>query len=169
MEQDQRHHQILSQRGLPHAHVDRPDIFGEDVYTCILANTSEARLTFHAPEQAKSGDSAVTYRVPETPGLCVHLTGRARTEWKHEVPRLHSGHRLSVSWRFYHEEEPNPAKPPPAKQPRTEPPTRTKLVIFSLCDGIGAVPLAANEIWPSQVIAHSWEILEHSVSVVKHR
>ena len=58
-------------------HVDRPDVFGEDVYTCILQNTSSERLTFHAPERKKWGDSAVAYRVPEAPGLCVHLTGPA--------------------------------------------------------------------------------------------
>ena len=57
----------------------------------------------------------------------------------------------------------------PAKRPRVALPPQTKLVIFSLCDGIGAVPLAANELWPSKVIAHAWEILEHSINVVKHR
>ena len=35
-------------------HIDRPDLFGEDVYTCVLANTSRSRLTFTHPN-AKSG------------------------------------------------------------------------------------------------------------------
>ena len=99
-------------------HIDRPDVFGKDVYTCVLENTSDAGLTFHAPKQAKWGDSAVHYRVPEAPGLCVHLMGQARETWKHEVPRLRHGHRLSVSWRFYHKQEPPPAMATPAKQPR---------------------------------------------------
>lgn len=111
----------------------------------------------------------VKYRVPETSGLCVHLTGQARTDGKHEFPRLKSGHRLSVSWRFYHQQEGEPPSPPPTKRPRLEPTVQTKLIVFSLCDGIGAVPLSANELWPGQVIAHSWEILEHSVKVVKHQ
>ena len=32
-------------------HVDRPDVFGDEVYTCILQSTSDQRLTFHAPEK----------------------------------------------------------------------------------------------------------------------
>ena len=147
-------------------HVDRPDLFGKDVYTCVLTNTSQSRLTFHAPKHKKWGDSKVEYRVPEAPGLCVHLTGPARTDWKHEVPTLAAGNRLSVSWRFYHQQQ-DPTQPPTATAPETVAPNRAQLIIFSLCDGIGAVPLAANEIWPGKVLAHAWEILEHSVKVVK--
>ena len=138
------------------------------MYTCVLANTSRSRLTFHAPKQDKWGDSKVEYQVPEAPGLCVHLNGPARTDWKHEVPMLQDGNRLSVSWRVYHQRQEQP-KIPAATSPRIVPPTRAKLIAFSLCDGIGAVPLAANEIWPGRVLAHAWEILEHSIKVVKHK
>ena len=104
----------------------------EDVHTCILQNTFDEGLTFHTPERKKWGDSAVKYRVPETPGLCVLLNGPVRTDWKHEVPRLNSGHRLSISWRFYQLDDGDASPPRPAKRPRTDPPATTKLVIFSL-------------------------------------
>lgn len=130
-------------------HVDRPDVFGEDVYTCILLNTSDERFTFHAPEKKKWGDSAVTYRVPESPGLCVHLTGPASTNWKHEVPRLKSGHRLSVSWRFYRTNDGEDLPPPPLKQPRFGPDRQNKVgrlqsVRRNRCRTVGGKPTMAE-------------------------
>ena len=83
--------------GMLKAHVDRPDLFGEDVYTCVLANTSCSNLTFHAPVELKWGESDMKYCLPEQAGICVALSGPARLEWKHEVPRLLQGKRHSIS------------------------------------------------------------------------
>ena len=40
-------------------------------------------------------------------------------------------------------------------------------MVLSLCDGIGAVPWAAENLWPGQVKVVSWEILKQAVAVAR--
>ena len=58
-----------AQRGKLDPHVDRPDLFEEDVCGCILENTTDVGLTRHAPEVQEWGNSKMAYKLPEKPGL----------------------------------------------------------------------------------------------------
>ena len=76
-------------------HRDRPDLFGERVYGCILDNTSDSGLEF------TSSATSSPIALPETPGLCFVQSGPARFDFTHEVRKLSTGRRISVTWRWY--------------------------------------------------------------------
>merc|ERR1712136_640662 len=79
-------------QGIPF-HVDRPGLFAEEVFGCILRNTSEMGMQF----RRKPGGR---FRLAERRGTCFKLSGDARYKWTHGVPPLASGDRFSVTWRF---------------------------------------------------------------------
>ena len=81
-------------QGIP-MHSDRQGDFGftEDVFGCILANTSDQVLEFEGPD--------FLYWLDESPGVCLHQKGEARYKWKHGVPPLSRGTRISVLWRWF--------------------------------------------------------------------
>ena len=93
------------------------------------------------------------------------MTSTARYQWTHGVPPIGKGTRKSLSWRYLQDNattdsghpdtEPQLGRLPSLERPtkrskkHKEPcPTATKLIILSLCDGIGAVPWAAENLWP---------------------
>ena len=82
-------------------HVDTIDLFEENVYGCILRNTSDRVLEFH--KMARADDSVHHCYIPkEVPGTCFVLGGSARYEWTHGVAPLRFGERISVTWRSFH-------------------------------------------------------------------
>jgi len=74
-------------------HVDRKDLFGEDVFGCVLENTSNSTLEF---ERSHSWT-----RLEELPGMCFHMRGDARSQWSHGVNLLGWGQRVSITWRWF--------------------------------------------------------------------
>merc|ERR1712129_250476 len=81
-------------QGLP-MHVDRPGLFDEDVYGCVLLNTSSSRLTF------ESMNSEERIELNESQGSCFVQRGEARYKWSHGVePIADGGERISVTWRW---------------------------------------------------------------------
>jgi hypothetical protein len=83
-------------------HLDRPEMFDEDVYGCILHNTSDQCLSF---DQRGSSGKLVghPHLVDEKPGCCFRARGPARYEWVHGVEELSHGERISITWRWIQE------------------------------------------------------------------
>jgi len=74
-------------------HVDRPEWYEDCVYGCVLINSSDSELEFH-----KAGECFIS---KESQGSCFRMEGTARYHWKHGVPPLTHGDRVSVSWRWF--------------------------------------------------------------------
>jgi hypothetical protein len=80
-------------------HIDRPGLFEEDVYGCVLQNTSDQRLSFE--QQTNSGELiAGPHYLDEQPGACFRQRGEARYDWVHGVDELQRGERVSITWRW---------------------------------------------------------------------
>jgi len=85
-------------QGIP-MHFDRKELFDEDVYTCILENSSDGALEFR--QTSRSGDIIKRFRCAETPGSILRMRGESRYVWLHGVdPPLTHGQRFSVTWRW---------------------------------------------------------------------
>jgi len=82
-------------------HSDKQDWFEEDVYGCVLKNTSDRVLQFHEVNSA-CGHALKCYFSDEQPGACFLQRGEARFLWKHGLAPLTSGERVSVTWRWFH-------------------------------------------------------------------
>jgi len=82
-------------------HTDVPDLFEEDVYGCVLENTSDTALEFRCP---KNGHIVTGYRLQEHPGMCFRQRGEARYDWWHGVNPVRTGERFSVTWRWFRAE-----------------------------------------------------------------
>mmetsp|Transcript_92623 Transcript_92623/g.297596 ORF Transcript_92623/g.297596 Transcript_92623/m.297596 type:complete len:124 (+) Transcript_92623:508-879(+) len=80
-------------------HCDRRYVYEKEVYGCVLLNSSDCALEFH--ERAKGGSLSQRYVIDESPGVCFAQRDTARFVWKHGVPPLSSGERLSVTWRWF--------------------------------------------------------------------
>ena len=133
------------------AHVDKVDKFTDTVYTCVLQTTCKQALTMFPPSDLLQARS---FPLTEAPGRVFAFSGEARYDWEHGVPVITEGERVSVSWR-----------------PRLSVgsgPGPSHVVLLSFCDGIGAVPLAANRIWPGKVVTFAWEILPHATKMAQH-
>jgi len=83
-------------------HVDRKEMFEEDVYGCVLLNTSDRALEFQQSDRGVPGETL--YRLEEAPGTCFQQRGKARYFWRHGVETLGSGERVSVTWRWIEQE-----------------------------------------------------------------
>lgn len=97
-------------QGIP-MHIDRPQMFCEDVYGCILHNTSDGALEFRKEASPRRQQPSVggeasynVFHVPEAPGVCFHQRGPARYEWLHGVEPITRGERISVTWRWFTDE-----------------------------------------------------------------
>lgn len=86
-------------QGIP-MHVDRKEMFAEDVYGCVLENTSDEALVFRKTDRL-TGNVTEEYRVEERPGTCFKQRGEARYRWSHGVEPLHLGQRVSMTWRWF--------------------------------------------------------------------
>ena len=145
-------------------HLDRVNIFDEKIFNCVLENTSGSQLVLHPPQGSNEADLVMHEEI----GTCLGMTDKARYVWTHGVPPLSRGTRKSLSWRYlldnattdtgHSDIEPQMERPPSIERQRksrrrTQKPRSvlTKLIILSLCDGIGAVPWAAETPWPGQV------------------
>jgi len=84
--------------------VDRKEMFEEDVYDCVLLNTSDKALEFQQFETVVHGKPLRMYRLEEAPGTCFRQRGKARYVWRHGVETLGSGERVSVTWRWIEQE-----------------------------------------------------------------
>jgi len=80
-------------------HCDKKDWFEEDVYGCVLKNSSNRALEFHKII-AGSDCARRCYVVDEEAGTCFCQSGPARFAWKHGVAPLTHGERVSVTWRW---------------------------------------------------------------------
>ena len=149
--------------------MDKVEQFTETVYTSVLLATSKQALTFFPPAGLQG---AIRFALMEAPGRVFSFSDKARYDWEHGVPVITEGERVSVSWRFFKGDRPKDISGPrPAKIPRLGLGTqegRTHVLLLSFCDGIGAVPLAANRIWPGKVTTFAWELLSHATNVAKH-
>lgn len=90
-------------QGIP-KHVDRKEIFCEDVYGCILRNTSDGALEFTRQQSSyMHGEDAPeeVFRIDEQPGTCFLQKGAARYEWVHGIKPITVGERCSVTWRWF--------------------------------------------------------------------
>ena len=81
-------------------HVDRPFWYLDSVYGCVLTNCSDSALELHTLGQ----EAGECFIIEENEGSCFRMTGAARFDWKHGVPPLTWGERVSVSWRWFKEE-----------------------------------------------------------------
>ena len=149
------------------AHVDKVDQFTETVYTCVLLVTSKQTLTLFPPA---SLPGALRFALMEAPGRVFSFSDKARYEWEHGVPVITEGERVSVSWRFFRQNHPQAVSGlRPAKIPRIDVGRQgTHVLLLSFCDGIGAVPLAANRVWPGKVTTFAWELLPHATKIAEH-
>lgn len=150
------------------AHVDKVEQFTDTVYTSVLQTTCAQSLTMFPPKDLPQTRS---FPLEEAPGRVFSFSGKARYDWEHGVPVLTKGERVSVSWRFFLDNKSQEIdEPRPAKVPRLSlrAPPGPAHVVLSFCDGIGAVPLAANRIWPGKVVTFTWEILPHATKVAQH-
>ena len=114
---------------------------------------SKQGLTMFPPRNLQG---AARFSLVEAPGRVFSFTGAALYDWEHGVPVITSGEYISVSWRFFKDDRPIPASvgPRPPKIPRVSLGSgeeSTHVIPLSFCDGIGAVPLAANKLWPGKV------------------
>lgn len=82
-------------------HVDACELFDEDVYGCVLLNTSSTTLEFRRAVPGELGGDIEVYRVAEEPGVCFRQRGEARYHWAHGLDPLMSGERISVTWRWF--------------------------------------------------------------------
>lgn len=103
--------------GIP-MHCDRLYAYEQDVYGCVLLNTSDAALEFHSP--APSDKDCSRYVVHESPGTCFVQRGKARFDWKHGVLPLSFGERLSVTWRWFLPDVHLAKRAGPAQQARND-------------------------------------------------
>lgn len=93
--------QYLEGQGIP-MHVDRREMFDEDVYGCVLSNSSNGALEF---QQAKrSGEVLRSFRLDERAGVCFRQREDARYKWTHGLEPLAFGERVSVTWRWFEAE-----------------------------------------------------------------
>lgn len=76
-------------------HTDEPHRFEEDVYGCVLENTSEAMLQFRCRA------SGAVFFLQEAPGTCFRQRDEARYRWLHGIDPLTKGERFSVTWRWF--------------------------------------------------------------------
>lgn len=83
--------------GIP-MHYDRKQLFTEDVYGCVLLNTSDGALCFRREGRV---DALEEFRIDEQPGVCFLQRGPARYEWSHGVKPISRGERVSVTWRWF--------------------------------------------------------------------
>mmetsp|Transcript_15774 Transcript_15774/g.49637 ORF Transcript_15774/g.49637 Transcript_15774/m.49637 type:complete len:99 (-) Transcript_15774:27-323(-) len=74
-------------------------MFEEDVYGCVLLNTSDRVLEFQ--QTTRSGKVLRSFRMDERPGACFRQRGEARYSWSHGLEPLESGERFSVTWRWF--------------------------------------------------------------------
>lgn len=161
-------------------HLDRVHIFDEKIFNCVLENTSDSQLVLHPPQGSNEADLIMQ----EETGRCVGMTDAARHRWMHGVPPIGSGTRGSLSWRYLIEDamtdtghpdtEPQSVQLPELerprkhlKQPKIPDASKPLVIILSLCDGIGVVPWAAEQLWLGHTAVFSWEILDHAVKVAK--
>ena len=130
-------------------HVDRPQ-FSETVYTCVLKTSTSSSLTMTSPD-------GVPTRLPEIEGSTVALSGKARHVWRHGVPKLDEGTRISLSWRYLQSVGVHGRTIPEPKvlTKNFKIKELPKILILSLCAGIGAVPFAAESMWPKRVNTHA--------------
>lgn len=77
-------------------HQDLKAMFEEDVYGCVLENTSDSRLKFELGAQSLIVD--------EQPGTCFRQRGASRFDWFHGIDKLTRGERFSVTWRWVRED-----------------------------------------------------------------
>ena len=80
--------------------------------------------------------------------------GEAWYKWKHEIHTTKQRKRLSVTWRVYRNEKEQEVCLPPDEKSRKAPTAQTKLVILSLCDSIGEVRFAAEQVWANAEVGH---------------
>ena len=79
-------------------HCDRPYVYTNEVFGCVLFNNSDSGLQFLTEKGRKL---VHRYVLPEESGSCFMQEGDARYHWKHGVPTLNRGERLSVTWRWF--------------------------------------------------------------------
>ena len=152
-----------SKGGQLRPHLDKVKQFRENIYSIVLQTTTEQGLWMYPP--SFSADEH-PFALPERAGRVFAMAEQSRYEWRHGVPPLQSGSRLSVSWRFFTEDflPQQEVRPKPPKIPRLGlgNSAANKILLFSFCDGIGAVPWTANQIWPGKVLlshGKSWNML----------
>ena len=80
-------------------HTDRPHIYRDVVFGCVLFNTSDSVLEFHTTDFC--GRPTQRYMIHEEVGCCFLQQNDARYSWKHGVPPLSRGERISVTWRWF--------------------------------------------------------------------
>jgi len=80
-------------------HFDKKEMFDEDVYSCVLSNTSDQVLKF--VKQDTDGEIVEEHLAPERPGMVCRQRGAARFEWLHGVETVTRGERFSVTWRWF--------------------------------------------------------------------
>mmetsp|Transcript_92371 Transcript_92371/g.285311 ORF Transcript_92371/g.285311 Transcript_92371/m.285311 type:complete len:274 (+) Transcript_92371:65-886(+) len=80
-------------------HADRRGLFVEDVYGCVLRNTSDRVLEFR--RSGRGGEVLREYSLEEQPGVCLLQRGEARYKWFHGLRPLSDGERISVTWRWF--------------------------------------------------------------------
>lgn len=82
-------------------HRDLPEMFEENVYGCVLENTSDSALEFsRTPDSAGALSNSGRYTVDERPGTCFRQCGEARFDWVHGINKITRGERFSVTWRW---------------------------------------------------------------------
>merc|ERR1712039_484002 len=81
-------------------HYDKKDLFEEDVFGCVLWNSSNRTLEFHEDIFVCTTHQRC-YTVAEQPGSCYWMSGPARFDWKHGLSKLTEGERISVTWRWF--------------------------------------------------------------------
>lgn len=79
-------------------HVDRPGMFYEHVFGCVLGNSSDRHLEFR--RVGKSREVLSAFRLDEKPGICFRQSSDSRYRWIHGVEPIKSGERVSVTWRW---------------------------------------------------------------------
>ena len=83
-------------------HIDRTDLFEDNILGCILDTNSGVGVPAHGLTFLPEG-SGPYYSLRETPGTTYLIQGEARERWSHGVWELPpGGRRLSVTWRWVH-------------------------------------------------------------------
>lgn len=85
-------------------HKDRPQLFEEDVYGCVLHNTSDRCLSFELLDESGALCAGPHHLEENSPGTCFLQRGEARYEWLHGVETLGFGERVSITWRWIQRE-----------------------------------------------------------------
>mmetsp|Transcript_28669 Transcript_28669/g.65028 ORF Transcript_28669/g.65028 Transcript_28669/m.65028 type:complete len:231 (+) Transcript_28669:104-796(+) len=73
-------------------HIDRPELFDEPIYGCVLATTSRSGLEFRHP-------GGQIFSLSESPGTVFRQMGDSRYVWSHGIDDV-TAERLSVTWRW---------------------------------------------------------------------